>query len=182
MSNEEYVEYVEVNLKEHKQVLLEFTLNYMHWIQKNVKKMYYVDMFQEVGTPLVDYVNDHVENKSASSEYKYFLVRNTQANNFIGMGGIRKHTDLICEIVHMHVRSEYHGEGWGVQLLKFLLDTAKSMGYKKVRLDTLGFMESANRIYEYMGFEEIPQYPQSEVPAKLNRIMKYYELDTRNIL
>jgi GNAT superfamily N-acetyltransferase len=182
MTEDEYVEYVEVNLKEHKQVLLEFTLNYMHWIQKNVKKMYYVDMFEEVGTPLVDYVHDYVENKSTSPEFKYFLVRNTQVNNYIGMGGIRKHSGKICEIVHMHVRSEYHGEGRGVQLLKFLLDTAKSMGYKKVRLDTLGFMESANRIYEYFGFEEIPPYPQSEVPAKLHRIMKYYELNTSKIL
>ena len=69
-----------------------------------------------------------------------------------------------------------------IRLLKFLLDTAKSMGYKKIRLDTLGFMESANRIYEYVGFEEIAPYPESEVPAKLHRIMKYYELDTSKIL
>lgn len=182
MSDEKSVEYVEVNLKEHKQVLLEFTLNYMHWIQKNVKKNYYVDMFEEVGTPLVDYVHDYVEIKSTSPEFKYFLVRHTQSNNYIGMGGIRKLSDEIGEIVHMYIRSEYHGEGMGVQLLKFLLDTAKSMGYKKIRLDTLGFMETANRIYEYFGFEEISQYPQSEVPAKLHRIMKYYELDTSKIL
>ena len=82
----------------------------------------------------------------------------------------------------MIIRSEYHGEGFGLQLLMFLLNTAKSDGYKKVRLDTLGFMESANRIYEYVGFEEIPPYPESEVPMKLNRIMKYYELNTNKIL
>jgi GNAT superfamily N-acetyltransferase len=176
------LEFVEVNLKEHKQVLLEFTLNYMHWIQKNVKKMYKVDLFKEVGTPLVEYVNDFVENKSISAEYKFYLIHYKQDNNYIGMGGIRKHTDSIAEIVHMHVRSEYHGEGWGLQLLKFLLDTAKTMGYKKIRLDTLGFMKSANRIYEYMGFEEIPPYPESEVPANLHRIMKYYEIKTSSYL
>ena len=91
------IEFVEENLKEHKQVLLEFTLNYMHWIQKNVQKMYYVDMFKEVGIPLVEYVNDYVENKSTSDEFKYYLVHCTKANNYIGMGGIRKHTDSIGE-------------------------------------------------------------------------------------
>ena len=80
------------------------------------------------------------------------------------------------------MRSEYHGEGIGLQLLKFLLDKAKLMGYKKIRLDTLGFMESANRIYEYMGFEEIPPFPESEVPANLHRIMKYYEIKTSRYL
>ncbi len=176
------LEFVEVNLDEHKQVLLDYTLNYMHWIQKNVKKIYYVDMFEEVGTPLAEYVNIFIENKSTSEEYKFYLVRHTQSNNFIGTGGIRKHSDKICEIIHMHIRSEYQGEGLGLQLLMFLLNTAKSTGYKKVRLDTLGFMTSANRIYEYVGFEEIPPYPESEVPMKLHRIMKYYELDTSKIL
>ncbi len=131
MSDEKSVEYVEVNLKEHKQVLLEFTLNYMHWIQKNVKKMYYVDMFEEVGTPLVDYVHDYVENKSTSPEFKYYLVRHIQSNNYIGMGGIRKHSDKIGEIVHMHIRSEYHGEGWGVQATEILARYSKINGVQK---------------------------------------------------
>jgi GNAT superfamily N-acetyltransferase len=179
MSN---LKFVEVKNKEQKQVLLDQTMDYMHWIQKNVKKTYYVDLFGEVGTPLVEYVNDFIKHKAISEEYTFYLVCYRESNTYIGTGGIRKHSEEICEIVHMFMRSEYHGEGFGLQLLKFLLETAKSMGYKKVRLDTLGFMDSANRIYEYVGFEEIPPFPQSEVPAKLHRIMKYYELDTSKIL
>lgn len=176
------IAFVEVNLKEHKQVLSEFTFSYMEWIQKNVKKMYKVDMFGEVGTPLDEYVEKSIEKKSNSSEYKFYLVHHTQANCYVGMGGIRKHSNAIGEIVHMYIRPDYIGKSYGLQLLKFLLDTAKSMGYKKIRLDTLGFMESANRIYEYVGFEEIPPFPESEVPAKLHRIMKYYEIDTNILL
>jgi GNAT superfamily N-acetyltransferase len=180
MSELEFIEYKDTEGQ--KQFLLDFTLDYMHWIQKNVRKMYYVNLFEEVGTPLVDYVNDFINTKAIAGEYKFYLVKYKESNSFIGTGGIRKHTDSICEIVHMYIRSEYHGEGFGLNLLKFLLDTAKSQGFQKIRLDTLGFMDSANRIYEYVGFEEIAPYPESEVPAKLHRIMKYYELNTSKIL
>ena len=176
------LKFVEVNKAAHKRVLTEFTMRYMEWIQENVKKYNNVDLFGEIGTPLKDYVEKFVNNQVNTPEYKMYLIHHTPDNKYIGMGAIRKHTKSIGEIKRMYVVPEYHGKGYGLQLLKFLLETAKSLGYTKIRLDTLQFMKNAQRIYDYVGFTEIPPFAESEVPAKLSHIMKYYEINTNILL
>ncbi|MBN2157000.1 MAG: GNAT family N-acetyltransferase [Candidatus Lokiarchaeota archaeon] len=176
------LEFVKTNLDEHKDIVREYTTQYLKWVQDNVLEHYQIDMFKEIGIPIEKYVNNFIEKKAFTSEYSFFLIHHITDDKYIGMGAIRKHTESVGEIKRMYLEDEYHGEGYGLQLLKFLLDTAKTQGYEKVRLDTLKFMDKAQRIYDYVGFKEIPPYEESEVPTKLCQIMKYYEINTNILL
>lgn len=67
-------------------------------------------------------------------------------------------TDSICEMRTLFVRPACRGGGVGKQLAEACLNEARKFGYQTARLDTLRFMESAQRLYHSMGFYDIPPY------------------------
>ena len=50
------------------------------------------------------------------------------------------------------------GTGLGRALTLEVLDQAKKMGYRRVRLDTLRSMTNAMALYEKLGFSEVEPY------------------------
>jgi ATP-dependent Clp protease adapter protein ClpS len=71
----------------------------------------------------------------------------------------------------MYVNRPERGRGTGSALLDSAISVAISRGYKRMRLDTLGTMHDARRLYIRAGFREIPAYYNNPVPGA-----KYYEL------
>lgn len=76
----------------------------------------------------------------------------------VGCTGVRRLENQIAEIKRMYVQPEYRGLKIGFKLLELILDKAKTLGYLKVRLDSLRRMAPALRLYEYFGFYEISAY------------------------
>lgn len=72
--------------------------------------------------------------------------------------GLRKFAQGICEMKRLYVYGRFKGQGIGRRLCIELIDEAKRMGYKKMRLDTLGRMGAARKLYKSLGFEEIESY------------------------
>ncbi len=79
-------------------------------------------------------------------------------NKLVGMGGIKRLNDTICELRRMFFAKEYRGKGLGQQMVKVLVDKAKEFGYKKIRLDVYNpaTQTRAVNLYTKMGFYEIP--------------------------
>ena len=75
-----------------------------------------------------------------------------------GSIALAKLEDGIGELRSLFVRPEYRGTGVGRQLVDAALMQAKEIGYRHVRLDTLGFMTGAQTLYRSYGFEVIPPY------------------------
>ena len=67
-------------------------------------------------------------------------------------------TEKICEVRTLFVRSDCRGLGIGKQLVSAILDNARQFGYDYARLDTLGFMKSAQGLYKSFGFYAIEPY------------------------
>jgi GNAT superfamily N-acetyltransferase len=86
-----------------------------------------------------------------------FLAYENQQHS-LGCFGIRKLGDNICELKRMYLREEARGLGYGKALLAFALQQGRDLGYQKMRLDTLPDMQQAIRLYEKMGFYDIPAY------------------------
>ena len=87
-----------------------------------------------------------------------FLVM-TQDDQIIGTGAIRQMEMGICELRRLWFLSEYHGQGLGYRMLMKLLDIAREMGYKKIRLETAPVHQMrAYEFYKRVGFYEIPRY------------------------
>ncbi|WP_439546618.1 GNAT family N-acetyltransferase [Sandarakinorhabdus sp.] len=95
----------------------------------------------------------------------YILERSGQP---IGMGGIRRVRDGICEMKRVYVRDAAKGQGLGRVLAERLIGDARRFGYRTMVLDTAPTLTTAITLYERLGFAPIPFYPEVEVPAVMH--------------
>jgi ribosomal protein S18 acetylase RimI-like enzyme len=75
-----------------------------------------------------------------------------------GCAAVRRLDDVTCELKRVYVRPEFRGTGLGRRLTETAIRAASEMGYKSIRLDTLPQMAAAQRLYEDLGFRDIPAY------------------------
>ncbi|MBU0765314.1 MAG: GNAT family N-acetyltransferase [Bacteroidetes bacterium] len=75
-----------------------------------------------------------------------------------GCIALRKLSDGPGEIKRLFVRQEYRSSGYGRLLTEQIIELARKLGYRTLRLDTLDSMETAIKLYKDLGFKEIPQY------------------------
>ena len=62
------------------------------------------------------------------------------------------------EVKRLYVQPERRGEGWGERLARGLLQEARAIGYRELKLDTLGWMTAARALYARLGFRECAPY------------------------
>jgi putative acetyltransferase len=97
-----------------------------------------------------------------------------KSEGLVGCVAMHKLEEGICEMKRLYVRTEFRGEGAGRKLTEALIAEARSIGYGKIRLDTLPIMGQAQQLYRLLGFSEIPSYQKDPTPGAL-----YFELDLR---
>jgi GNAT superfamily N-acetyltransferase len=89
-----------------------------------------------------------------------------------GCAGVRPLGADGCELKRLFVRPPYRGRGLARRLSTAALDAARSLGYRRIRLDTLPGMIEAQRLYRELGFREIAPYRPNPVPGAI-----FLELD-----
>ncbi|HKO99071.1 MAG TPA: GNAT family N-acetyltransferase [Pyrinomonadaceae bacterium] len=86
----------------------------------------------------------------------YFATENNEAAGCIAL---RKLDDEVCEMKRLFVRPQYRANRLGRALVDRVIEDARAIGYKRMRLDTLpGRMDQAIAMYRALGFKEIPRY------------------------
>ncbi|MFW6089369.1 MAG: GNAT family N-acetyltransferase [Gemmatimonadota bacterium] len=60
-----------------------------------------------------------------------------------------------CELKKMYLLKEARGLGIGKRLMHLCLDAARTAGYRRCYLETLGHMAAARALYESHGFREL---------------------------
>jgi putative acetyltransferase len=96
------------------------------------------------------------EGRLLLAEYKHM---------YAGCIALRKIGEGICEMKRLYVKPEFRGLHLGRKLADKLIEEAESIGYKKMRLDTVPAMQTAQKLYTSIGFYEIKPYRHNPVPG-----------------
>lgn len=92
-----------------------------------------------------------------------------------GCVGVRPFSEGVCEMKRLYVEPWARGLGLGRQLVTAAIKAAKSIGYRRILLDTLPAMRIAVRLYRDLGFREAPAYYPTPVEGTM-----FLSLDLEN--
>jgi putative acetyltransferase len=85
-----------------------------------------------------------------------------------GCGALHRLEADICEMKRLYLRPQFRGKGIGRTMAERLMSEARAIGYKRMRLDTVGpVMKDAVAVYRKLGFKEIASYRENPMPGTL---------------
>ena len=92
----------------------------------------------------------------------------------VGCVAVRPLGEEICEMKRLYVKPLHRGKRIGRDLALAIIDEAKRLGYKAMRLDTVVEMREASALYRALGFQPIDAYCYNPLPGAM-----YFELKLR---
>lgn len=109
----------------------------------------------KVGTAYADKALDAMFENYTSPRATYFVVEIAQ--KIVGCAGIAAldnyDGDDICELQKMYFLEEARGQGIGAQMMQVCLAKARDYGFKKVYIETMPYMQAAQKLYLKSGFK-----------------------------
>lgn len=130
---------------------------YLRWVAGIAKEQYGLSF--DVDAMLESDINDR--SKFYPPEGRMYLVRYDGA--YAGVGCLKRFAPDVAEIQRMYVKPGARGLGAGRLLARRLIDDAKELGYKTIRLESLKLLSEAHTLYRSLGFVEIPPYTGSSM-------------------
>ncbi len=86
------------------------------------------------------------------------LLLATHDGVVVGCVALRAAAPSQSEMKRLYVRPAARGLGVGRALVSQVLSEARAIGYSEIVLDTLPSMVEAQRLYEQLGFHDVPAY------------------------
>lgn len=112
----------------------------------------------KVGTAYADPELDCMFETYQKDRSAYLVIENE--NKIIGCAGIAPLANGpsdVCELQKMYFLPETRGLGLGSQMMEACLQKAKGFGFAKCYLETMPYMEAAQKLYKKSGFEYLDE-------------------------
>ena len=143
-----------VNGLEHPQLIGELFREYTDMLVENDPSFAYYLELQDYDEEL-----RHLEGKYGPPRGALILA--LEDGGAAGCIALKEMDGERCELKRLYVRPAFRGRGLGRTLTDMIISRARAAGYKEMLLDTLPFLQSAQRIYRAAGFREIEKYNDS---------------------
>lgn len=111
----------------------------------------------------ISYELDHLAQEYGGAGGAFLLAE--EAGSAVGCIGLRRFTDEAGEIKRLYAAPAARGKGAGRLLTEGIIAEGRRLGYARLLLDTLPFMQDAQRLYLSLGFRPIAAYRFSPVPG-----------------
>ncbi|MES2937606.1 MAG: GNAT family N-acetyltransferase [Pseudomonadota bacterium] len=103
------------------------------------------------------------------------LLVATDEGTPVGCVALRDLGGEVCEMKRLFVSAQYQGRGAGLALAKAVIEEARSIGYRTMRLDTGPKSIEAQTIYRKLGFKDIAPY--YELDDQMKNWLVFMELN-----
>lgn len=111
----------------------------------------------------------HLQERYSPPESRLLLLK--VSNIAAGCVIVKRFSDDAIEMKRMYIDPRHRGNGYSQVMLNMAISAARSMGGKRLLLDTEPIMANAIHLYEKNGFQPIPPYYDSPLPNAM-----FYEL------
>ncbi len=110
----------------------------------------------KIGTAYADVALDKMFETYQKSRAAYFVVEeNGKVIGGAGIAQLDNYEGNVCELQKMYYLPQARGKGIGAKMLKICLDKATDFGFKQCYLETMPYMEAAQKLYLSFGFRHI---------------------------
>ena len=101
-----------------------------------------------------------------------FLV-GTIGNEVVATGAVKRLDEATAEIKRIRVKPDYQRKGYGETMLRELMQAARKLGYKKIRIDTMTTNIRAQQMFKKVGFK-------NPIPGKIDEYdVFFYFMDLK---
>jgi ribosomal protein S18 acetylase RimI-like enzyme len=136
--------------------LRELLQEYVAWVDHDLS-------FQDFQSELRNFPGDYTPPRGA-------LLAASVSGRVSAMIALRPLDETTCEMKRLFVSPAARGLGLGRALVLRILDEARRLGYRAIRLDTLPQMGDAQALYAGLGFRDIEPY--YDTPIQGTRFME----------
>ncbi len=139
---------------------------YLTWLNERVKQDYGIEF--DVNAMIESDLSDPA--KFRPPDGRFYLAR--------GVGCLKKLAEGVGEIQRMYVLPALRGKGIGRAIVNRLVDDARLIGYRQLRLESLEFLKEAHALYRSIGFREIDPYTANSMEAyhAAAQLDRYYSI------
>ncbi len=110
----------------------------------------------KVGTAYADKALDQMYETYDVPNATYFVVEdNGKIIGGAGIAQLENYNGPVCELQKMYFLDEARGKGIGSEMMKTCLQEGRKYGFQKCYLETMPYMEAAQKLYKRTGFDYI---------------------------
>lgn len=146
------IKFEQVESEQQKQEAGALIREYLGWLNDRLRRDYGMEFDVEA-----------MVNSDLSDTHKFYPPHGRfyialYKDQIAGVGCLKKLEAEVAEVQRMYVLPTFRGKGIGRAIIDQLVNDARSMGYRRLRLESLEFLEAAHSLYRSAGFRDIDPY------------------------